>query len=49
MIIEKIEGNWILYEILMNHRNLIHSQIDLLIREKKTYIARNHYFNLNLK
>lgn len=44
MIIEKIEGNWALYEILMNHKNAIHSQIDLLIREKKKYIDRSHFF-----
>ena len=46
MIIEKIEDNWILHEILMNHKNTIHSQIDLLIREKKKYINRNHFFGL---
>lgn len=46
--IENVEGNWILYEILMNHKNAIHSQIDLLIREKKKYVTRNHFFDLNL-
>jgi ParB family chromosome partitioning protein len=46
MIIEKTEDNWILHEILMNHKNTIHSQIDLLIREKKKYVNRNHFFNL---
>lgn len=44
MIIEKIEGNWVIYEILMSHKNAIHSQIDLLIREKKKYIDRSHFF-----
>jgi ParB family transcriptional regulator, chromosome partitioning protein len=35
MIIENMENNWILYEILMQHKNMLHAQIDLLIREKK--------------
>lgn len=48
MIIEKIEDNWILYEILMNHKNTIHFQIDLLIREKKQYISRKHFFDRTL-
>ena len=43
-LIEKTEDNWILYEILMNHKNIIHSQIDLLIREKKQYVSKNHFF-----
>jgi ParB family chromosome partitioning protein len=47
-LIETIEDNWILYEILMNHKNTLHSQIDLLIREKKKYIKRQHFFDLNL-
>ena len=47
MIIEKIEGNWVLHEILMNHKNVLHQQIDLLIREKKKYIDRNHFFRIN--
>lgn len=34
-VAEKGEDNWILYEILLNHKNLIHSQIDSLIREKE--------------
>lgn len=47
-IIERIKDNWIIYEILMNHKKIIHSQIDLLIREKKKYMDRSHYFGLNL-
>jgi len=43
-LIEKTEDNWVLYEILMNHKNIIHSQIDLLIREKKQYVNKNHFF-----
>ena len=34
-VIEDVQENWILYEILMHHRSLIHNQIDLLIKEKK--------------
>jgi ParB family transcriptional regulator, chromosome partitioning protein len=34
-IIEEVQENWILYEILMHHRNMIHNQIDVLIKEKK--------------
>lgn len=37
MTIESTENNWILYEILMQHKNMLHTQIDLLIREKKKY------------
>jgi ParB family chromosome partitioning protein len=49
MLLEKIEDNWVLYEILMNHRNTLHSQIDLLIREQKKYIKRNHFFKHHLE
>jgi ParB family transcriptional regulator, chromosome partitioning protein len=34
-IIEGVEDNWIVYEILMQHKNMLNSQIDLLIKEKK--------------
>jgi ParB family chromosome partitioning protein len=34
-IISEIEDNWITYEILMQHKNMLHSQIDLLIKEKR--------------
>lgn len=34
-IIESVEDNWIVYEILMQHKNMLNSQIDLLIKEKK--------------
>jgi ParB family transcriptional regulator, chromosome partitioning protein len=34
-IIEHIEDNWIVYEILMQHKNMLHAQIDLLIKEKR--------------
>jgi ParB family transcriptional regulator, chromosome partitioning protein len=34
-IIGTIENNWIIYEILMQHRNVLHSQIDILMKQKK--------------
>jgi ParB family transcriptional regulator, chromosome partitioning protein len=34
-IIEDVEDNWAVYEILMQHKNMLHSQIDILIKEKK--------------
>jgi ParB family chromosome partitioning protein len=33
-IIEEVQENWIIYEILMQHKNMLHHQIDLLIKEK---------------
>jgi ParB family chromosome partitioning protein len=34
-ITEDVEDNWIIYEILIQHKNMINSQIDLLIKQKK--------------
>jgi ParB family chromosome partitioning protein len=34
-IMEHIEDNWIVYETLMQHKNMLHAQIDLLIKEKR--------------
>jgi len=34
-IIEQTEGDWIAYEILMQHKTMLSAQIDLLIKEKK--------------
>ena len=48
VIIEKLEGNWLLHEILMNHKNSLHYQIDVLIKEKKKYINRNHFFEISI-
>lgn len=47
-VAEKIEDNWILNEILMNHKKSIHSHIDLLIREKKKYTNKNRFFKIAL-
>lgn len=37
-MMDKIEDNWMAYEILMQHRSMLHSQIDLLIKQKKKFI-----------
>jgi ParB family transcriptional regulator, chromosome partitioning protein len=34
-IMECIEDNWIVYETLMQHKNMLHTQIDPLIKEKR--------------
>jgi ParB family chromosome partitioning protein len=39
-IIQQNNKNWLIYEILMQHRNMLHSQIDLLIKLKKKYDYR---------
>lgn len=36
-IIETVEDNWIIYDVLMQHKHILHDQIDLLIREKRKY------------
>ncbi len=34
-IVRDTEDNWILYEILMQHKSMLDNQIDILIKEKK--------------
>ena len=34
VIIQETEDNWIVYEILMQHRKVLHNEVDILIREK---------------
>lgn len=36
-IIETVEDKWIFYEILMQHKHMLHQQIDLLVKEKRKY------------
>jgi ParB family chromosome partitioning protein len=36
-IAETVEDDWILYDILLQHKNMLNSQIDLLIKEKRKY------------
>jgi ParB family chromosome partitioning protein len=33
-IMQHMEDNWMVYEILMQHKNMLHAQIDILIKEK---------------
>ena len=40
-VMEGFRQNWIFYEILLQHKNMIHAQIDLLIRQKKRYSRIN--------
>jgi ParB family chromosome partitioning protein len=35
LIIDQTEDDWVVYEILMQHKSMLNAQIDLLIREKK--------------
>jgi ParB family chromosome partitioning protein len=39
LVIESVEENWLAYEILMQHKNMLHEQIDILIKEKRKYNA----------
>jgi ParB family transcriptional regulator, chromosome partitioning protein len=39
-IIQQSEDNWLVYEMLMQHKNMLHNQIDLLIRHKKKLRSR---------
>jgi ParB family transcriptional regulator, chromosome partitioning protein len=34
-IINGVEHDWVIHEILMQHRNMLHTQIDLLLKEKR--------------
>ncbi len=36
-IIEAVDDKWIFYDILMQHKILLHQQIDLLIKQKRKY------------
>lgn len=34
-VIETVEDNWVAYELLLQHKNSLHSQIDILLKQKK--------------
>jgi ParB family transcriptional regulator, chromosome partitioning protein len=36
-IIQEYDDNWLVYEVLMQHKNMLHAQIDLLIKHKMKY------------
>jgi hypothetical protein len=33
--ISAVEHDWVIQEVLMQHRNMLYTQIDLLFKEKK--------------
>jgi ParB family transcriptional regulator, chromosome partitioning protein len=41
-IIENAQDNWILYEILMQVKHILHQQIDVLMKEKRKYKKRSY-------
>jgi ParB family chromosome partitioning protein len=41
-IIENAEDKWILYEILMQVKHILHQQIDVLMKEKRKYKKRRY-------
>jgi len=43
-MIEKIEDNWLFYDMMMQHKHLLHSQVDLLIKQKSKY--KKHFLRL---
>jgi ParB family transcriptional regulator, chromosome partitioning protein len=36
-IINGVEHDWVIHEILMQHKNMLHSQIDILLKEKRKF------------
>src|SRR5215469_8382579 len=34
-IINGVEHDWVIHEILMQHKNMLHNQIDLILKEKR--------------
>jgi ParB family chromosome partitioning protein len=34
-VIDNVEDDWILFEILMQHKKVLHTQIDILLKEKR--------------
>ncbi|HKQ20605.1 MAG TPA: hypothetical protein VJS91_01070, partial [Nitrososphaeraceae archaeon] len=36
-IIEKVEDNWLVYDMMMQHKHMLHHQVDLLIKQKAKY------------
>jgi ParB family transcriptional regulator, chromosome partitioning protein len=33
-VFNSLEDDWIIYEVLMQHKNMLHTQIDILFRER---------------
>jgi ParB family transcriptional regulator, chromosome partitioning protein len=45
-IINNIENDWVTFEILMQHKNMLHSQIDILFKEKRKYDKRSNTYQV---
>lgn len=43
-VIEGVDQNWIIYEILMEHKNMLHAQIDLLIKQKRKALYNDRIY-----
>ena len=39
---EDVRDSWVAYEILMQHKNVLHDQIDILLKERRK-LRRNRY------
>jgi len=44
-MIEKIEDNWLFYDMMMQHKHLLHNQVDLLIKQKTKY--KKHFLRFH--
>jgi ParB family transcriptional regulator, chromosome partitioning protein len=42
-VINSVEDDWIVYEVLMQHKNMLHTQIDILLKEKKNLGSLTKY------
>jgi ParB family transcriptional regulator, chromosome partitioning protein len=43
-IIDGIEENWIIRQLLMEHKSMLHAQIDLLMKEKRKAVCKEWIF-----
>jgi ParB family transcriptional regulator, chromosome partitioning protein len=44
-LIEAVEDNWVMQDLLMEHKNLLHAQIDLLMKQKKKFVRSESLLN----
>jgi ParB family chromosome partitioning protein len=42
-VVEEVQDNWPIYNMLLYHRSLLNSQIDLILREKKKIVNLHHF------
>lgn len=43
-LVEVVEDNWVMHDLLMEHKNLLHAQIDLLMKQKKRFVHSESFF-----